>query len=1025
MISSQSFLKIFKSLPLPSLVLLADGPNFTITAATASYLNNIGKSEADVIGKSIAGFDYFNNESNDASLIQSLFIVLNTAQTHKTPVAKYKFICVNGTIQERWLQFENIPVMDASGNIEYIIHNLINHTFPNPEQTNSDITEKNDALQQLKDSEAKLLLIQKIAKIGYWKLELKTKSLYWSDEVYEIWKLDKESFKLNFESFFETIYPDDRVELLKAHTAAITGNEELNVEHRILLQDGSFKWIHEKGKLVKNEKNEPVIFEGSIQDITTEKQLKLSLEESNQRYGYVSQATSDAIWDWNLVTNIIFWGEGFETIFGYNVKGQTHDTSSWKDQIHPDDYERVLAGIDDAIYSTQLNWVNEYRFLKADKTYAYVIDKGFFIRDNYGKAIRMVGAMQDITERKTLEALLDKANRLARIGSWEIDVAKGTVFWSDITKEIREAEPDFAPDLSNGIHYFKEGSNRETISRRVQDCIKHGTPWDEELQIVTQKGNLKWIRTIGEAEILNGRCIKVYGSFQDIDDRKKAERQLQEAYNERNTILESIGDVFFAVDKNWNVTYWNQVAETVLKKDKNKMLGKNLWDKYPFAIDSDFYRKAHKALEENKARHFEINVEGVNTWFEVSIFPSFNGLSIYFKDINERIEAIEKIRLSNERFERVTAATNDAIWDIDLVTNILYLGDGFRTLYGKDFHKELYGIDSWLNHIHIEDRPQIERILIESLENKNLSLIEGDYRYIRSSGNIAYINARASIIRDENGKAIRLVGAFSDKTRYKEYEASLKKLNADLEKINRELIVSNVELERFAYVASHDLQEPLRMITSFLSQIEKKYGELLDEKGKQYIHFAVDGAQRMRQIILDLLEFSRAGRKQNNFEEVDLNEMLQSIISLYRQQQIETNAKIDFGKLPTIITAKSLLSQVFQNLIGNALKYYKKEEAPLIIISSEENETHWQFSIKDNGIGIAKEYFEKIFVIFQRLHHKGEYSGTGIGLAIVKKIVENLGGEIWLQSEENKGSAFFFTIKKYVSQTPENNNFLN
>lgn len=759
-----------------------------------------------------------------------------------------------------------------------------------------DITEKENALQDLRDNQEKLLLVQKIAKLGYWKLQLDTQTLFWSDSAYEIWGVEKENFKVSFDSFFNSIHPDDREEFLKAQSAAITDMDSLDFVHRIILGDGSVKWVHEKGKLIKNEHGTPISFEGSMQDITAEKQLELSLEESNRRYKYVSQATSDAIWDWNLVTDSIYWGEGFELIFGYTIKGLKHDPSSWIDHIHPDDYPRIMEEIDAAIKSSRLNWSSEYRFLKADKTYAYVVDKGFFIRDKNGKALRMVGAMQDISERKNLEALLEKSNRLARIGSWEIDVLKGSVFWSSITKEIREAEPDFKPDLSTGIHYFTEGSHRETISQKVQECIENGKPWDEELQIITQKGNLKWIRTIGEAEFLDGKCIKVYGSFQDIDDR---------------------------------------------------------------------------------------------------------------------VKAVENIRLSNERFKRVAEATNDAIWDIDLLTNTLFLGEGFRTLYGEDFEKELYGMESWFGHIHPDDRPANEKLLKGALADKKQTFIKSDYRYIRSNGDVAYVHARAAVIRDAEGKAIRMVGAFADQTRYKEYEASLKDLNSELEKINRELVNSNVELERFAYVASHDLQEPLRMVTSFLSQLEKKYGEILDQNGKQYIYFAVDGARRMRQIILDLLELSRVGRVQHNFEEVDLNQVLNDTVLLYQHQLTETNAKIEFCHLPTIITIKGRVRQLFQNLIGNALKYQKTDEAALIVVSAKENETHWQFSIKDNGIGMRQEHFGKIFLMFQRLHNKDEYSGTGIGLAIVKKIIENLGGEIWVESEEGKGSNFFFTIKKY------------
>ncbi|MGZ3889605.1 MAG: sensor histidine kinase, partial [Mucilaginibacter sp.] len=195
-------------------------------------------------------------------------------------------------------------------------------------------------------------------------------------------------------------------------------------------------------------------------------------------------------------------------------------------------------------------------------------------------------------------------------------------------------------------------------------------------------------------------------------------------------------------------------------------------------------------------------------------------------------------------------------------------------------------------------------------------------------------------------------------------------------------------------------------------QLEKKYSDVIDDKGRQYIHFAVDGAKRMRQIILDLLDFSRVGRMEEDPEEVDFNKLLNEIMALYRRQTEELGAKISFEKLPMIQTYKTPLRQVLQNLIGNSLKYHTKNGVPRISISCKETKTHFQFSVEDNGIGIASEYFEKIFIIFQRLHNKDEYSGTGMGLAIAKKIVENLGGKIWVKSTEGKGSTFCFTLLK-------------
>ena len=202
------------------------------------------------------------------------------------------------------------------------------------------------------------------------------------------------------------------------------------------------------------------------------------------------------------------------------------------------------------------------------------------------------------------------------------------------------------------------------------------------------------------------------------------------------------------------------------------------------------------------------------------------------------------------------------------------------------------------------------------------------------------------------------------------------------------------------------------MVTSFLTQLHKKYHDQLDDRANQYIHYAVDGAKRMRQIILDLLEYSRVGKHDSILETIEVNQIIDEIQLLQRQSMIEKNASIHYDELPVIQFYKVPLTQIFQNLIGNALKYSKDNERPRIMIKSEVMEHCYLFSVADNGIGISEEFHEKVFEIFQRLHSRNEYEGTGMGLAIVKKILENLGGKIWLESEEGKGSTFYFTIPK-------------
>lgn len=236
-----------------------------------------------------------------------------------------------------------------------------------------------------------------------------------------------------------------------------------------------------------------------------------------------------------------------------------------------------------------------------------------------------------------------------------------------------------------------------------------------------------------------------------------------------------------------------------------------------------------------------------------------------------------------------------------------------------------------------------------------------------------------------------------------------KKLRDENRKAQQELARSNRDLEQFAYVASHDLQEPLRMVATYTQLMAERYQGKLDANADKYIHYAVDGAVRMQMLVQDLLTFSRVGRGGINLKPVDGKEVLDGVLLNLRAAVEESGAQIGCETMPTVVADRLLLSQLFQNLIANAIKF-RGSMTPRIQVSATQGEREWIFSVTDNGIGIAPEYAETIFVIFKRLHTQAEYPGSGIGLAICKKIVEQHGGRIWLESAEGRGCTFKFTL---------------
>ena len=245
-----------------------------------------------------------------------------------------------------------------------------------------------------------------------------------------------------------------------------------------------------------------------------------------------------------------------------------------------------------------------------------------------------------------------------------------------------------------------------------------------------------------------------------------------------------------------------------------------------------------------------------------------------------------------------------------------------------------------------------------------------------------------------------------DKTELRARVNSLVQVKAYQEELNR----SNKELEQFAYVVSHDLREPLRMVTSFAQSLEKRYKDKLDKTADEYIQFIVDGAARMQRLIDDILLYSRVSTRALPFELVEMERVLQTVLGNLGIAATEAEAKITHDPLPVIKADPSQMGQVLQNLIANAIKFSRKGEPPVVHISARKENKEWVFSVKDSGIGIDPELFGRLFVLFQRLHTQDEYPGTGIGLAVTKKIVERHGGRIWIESEPGKGSTFHFSI---------------
>lgn len=828
----------------------------------------------------------------------------------------------------------------------------------------------------------------KLAIIGSWELSLiniSDDSMYWSPIVREILEVEPD-YNPSLSGGFEFYIGDSRIAIKKAVDNLIANQIPFDEELLVLTAKGNLKWIRcigdgefLEGKCVR-------IF-GSYQDIHEKKSLEMKLAE-------ILGSISDAFYALDSNWNFTYFNREAELLLNSESKGVL-GKNIWekfpaaKGTILEEVYLRVAqSGKPENLeyyYPGNGCWyeVNVYSSQSGISVYFKNIDERRQASEDLRKAFQ--------EKNQIIESIADAFFTMDRnfvVTYWNRSAEEmiGVTRDNLLGKVLWDVFPD-AVSLPSYTYY--------------NQVLETGKP-------VTFEDNYGLWLEVNAYPSEEGLTV----FFRDISLRKEADHRLQKAYEERNQILESIGDAFFAVDNDWTVTYWNRMAEKVLLRDKAEVIGQNLWEVYQDAIDTDFYSMYQLAKSSGQMVSFEEHYPTLDKWFEVTAYPSNSGLSVYFKDVTLRKQTELIIRQANERFEMVTEATTDAIWDWDIINDVFSRGKGFDELFGYELNKTLTKDDFWTNSFFEEDKDKLKLSLESALTDPEVKLWELEYRIVHASGKLKTVLDKGVIVRDNDGRAIRMVGAMADITFRKEYEIELEKLNKELKRNIRNLEMANEDLEQFAFITSHDLQEPLRMITSFLDQLKRKYDDKLDSNAKQYIHFAIDGAKRMKQIILDLLDYSRAGRGEERYEEISLSEVVEEFMILRKMLLEEKKGTISYGNLPSVKAPKAPLVQTLHCLIDNAIKYSKDGVPPKIEIFAREESNQWILGVKDNGIGIDPNFFKKIFVIFQRLHVRGKYSGTGIGLALVKKQVESWGGKVWLDSKVDEGSTFYFTLKK-------------
>jgi PAS domain S-box-containing protein len=565
--------------------------------------------------------------------------------------------------------------------------------------------------------------------------------------------------------------------------------------------------------------------------------------------------------------------------------------------------------------------------------------------------------------------------------------------------------------------------------------------YQKELTTAATQGraddNRYHLRKNGERFFVNGILTAIYDEkkkikgftkiLRDVTERKRAEDQIRHQFE----LLDLSKDAVVVKDRNGIIQFWNRGAEEIYGWSKEHALGKNidslLKTRYPIPQE-----EVDQILLDDQRWEGELiqtKSDGTTLFIEARwAIRRQNGTPTAVleinRDVSARKDAETALRSSRERLELSQEATGIGTFEWDLERDIVTRSKGFETIYGRSTGDLGTTFEEWIKFVHKDDLPSVRSEIAHSLSS---GAFFKDFRVIWPNRSIHWLHARARVFFDNQGKPIRMIGVNVDVTERKKMEEELKssrdnlervvfRRTSDLTKSNEELVRSNRELEAFAYIASHDLQEPLRMVSTYLQLLQKKQEHSLDHEATQYIQYARDGALRMKNLIDDLLSYSRVRNQPLELKLTSFETILAEALSNLRLSIQESHARITHDPLPSIPVDPSQMVELIQNLIGNAIKFRK--EPPHIHVNARYQNEEWIFSVRDNGIGIAPEYHQRIFNFFQRLHTSDRYPGTGMGLAICKLIVERHDGRIWVESNVGKGATFSFALP---SQTPRQN----
>jgi PAS domain S-box-containing protein len=829
--------------------------------------------------------------------------------------------------------------------------------------------------------------------------------------------------------------------------------ESVRFIKRYIHKNGSVVWADLSTALRRDDNGHPLYFLTSITDITKRIQSEMELKEYERAKTELLEKLNEAqhlamigSWEWDLKTDQVWWSDETYRIFGLAPQDFVPSFEENGKFIHPEDFKTYGNAFEHSLQTGEPLDV-DLRLVVNGGELKYCHSMGKVIHNDSGQPIRFIGTTMDITERRLAEENLRHAMAQAEEGARIL-----AALMEHVPEGIAIAD---APDVNIRMvsRYGREltGKPQEVLEGITVE--KHAQQWDiycadrvtvgknEDLPLTraTQHGELvkdeEWvlgnpggerIPILCNAGPIRDEMGNITGGvivWRDITERKMAEAELQTSEEKYRNLFETANDAIHLMNGDTFIDCNLRAVEMYGCDSKEDMLNHTPMDFSP-VNQPDGCDSKEKALEyinlalDGQPQRFywkHLRKDGTPIDVEVSLnrldLRGKNYIQAIGRDITTEKQVEDALKISEKKYRLLHENMMDGFVSVGMDGKFLDCNEVYRNMLGYT-QAEL----ALLTYVDLtpEKWHAIETDIVENqiIKRGYSDLYEKEYR--RKDGTIFPVELHTVLRRDEQGNPASMWAITREISERKKVEEEIRQLNLELEQrvIQRtaQLEATNKELEAFSYSVSHDLRAPLRAITGFTNILVEDYAPTLDAEGKRISGVIIHEAQRMGQLIDDLLAFSRLSRKEITQSTIDMQALMQSVLNELTTPESCARIDLQVGELPSALGDRALIRQVWVNLLSNALKFSSKKERAVIEVASKQDENETIYFVRDNGAGFDMQYAGNLFGVFQRLHSEREFVGTGVGLAIVQRIIARHGGRVWADSQVGKGAVFYFTL---------------